>query len=170
VIERADAETLTARWTGGARTLAVRLSRLARMEGDESPCSSPVFHQPRLEGVRTVTTRATLDGVSYERIRLDVGERYDVSVETFVLDGEGEAAQRINTALGSSLAGSPPNWFECIQDSLGYNNFEGALAESLAPAMITSRWLSISHHWDGDCGGAHPDSSNNYRTFDLASG
>ena len=170
VIERADADRLTARWTGGARTLAVRLSRVARMEDDESPCSSPVFHQPRLEGVRTVTTRGSLDGVDYSRIRLDVRERYDVSVETFALDGEGEATQRINTALGSSLAGSPPQWFECIQDSLGYNNFEGDLAESLAPTMITSRWLVVSHQWEGFCGGAHPNSSNNYRTFDLASG
>jgi len=170
MIERAEAESLTARWTGGTRTLPVRLRRVARMEDDESPCSSPVFHQPRLEGVRTVTSRASLDGVAYSRIQLDVGERYDVSVETFALDGEGEAAQRINAALRSSLASSPPQWFECIQDSLGYHAFEGALAESLVPAMITGRWLSVSHHWDGDCGGAHPETSNNYRTFDLTAG
>ena len=44
-----------------------------------------------------------------------------MSVETFALDGEGEAAQRINDALGAVL----PQWFECIQDSLGYHAFEG---------------------------------------------
>ena len=81
-IERAEAGRLIARWTDGARTLPVRLNRLARMEGEESPCSSVVFHQPRLAGVRTVNSRGSLDGVGYSRILLDVGERYDVSVET----------------------------------------------------------------------------------------
>ena len=108
--------------------------------------------------------------MGYSRILLDAGESYDVSVETFAVDGEGEAAQRINAALGSSLAGSPPQWFECIQDSLAYHSFEGALNESLAPAMITSRWLSVSQHWAGDCGSAHPESFDNYRIFDLADG
>jgi hypothetical protein len=36
--------------------------------------------------------------------------------------------------------------------------------------MIARRWLSVAHHWDGFCGGAHPDSSNSHRLFDRASG
>ena len=49
------------------------------------------YHQPRLEGVRTVTARATLDGVAYTRITLDHGGRFEAGVETFALDGSGEA-------------------------------------------------------------------------------
>jgi hypothetical protein len=28
----------------------------------------------------------------------------------------------------------------------------------------------VNHHWDGYCGGAHPDVSNTARTFDLGTG
>jgi hypothetical protein len=170
VIEHADADRLTARWTSGTRNLAVRLRRIARMEGEDSPCGRMAFHQPRLEGLRTVTSRASHDGVGFTRIVLDVASRFDVNFETFAMDGGDEAVQRINTQLGIGLAGSPPQWFECIQNSLEFNPVEGGFAESLAPAMITRRWLSVSHHWDGYCGGAHPSSSNLYRTFDRADG
>ena len=170
VIEHADTDRLTARWTGGTRSLAVRLSRIARMEGEDSPCGRPAFHQPRLEGLRTVTSRASLDGVGFTRIVLDVAGRFDVSLETFALDGGDEAVQRINAQLGTSLAGSPPQWFECIQNSLEFSPHEGGFEESLAPAMVTRRWLSVSHSWFGFCGGAHPSSSVAFRTFDRADG
>ena len=170
VIEHADADRLTAQWTHGTRNLAVRLSRVARMEGEDSPCGRPAFHQPRLEGLRTVTSRASHDDVDFTRIVLDARDRFDFSLETFALDGGGEAVQRINAQLASSLAGSPPQWFECIQNSLEFSPHEGSFDENLAPAMVASRWLSVSHSWDGDCGGAHPSSSNLYRTFDRADG
>jgi hypothetical protein len=170
LIERADAGSLTARWTGGARTLPVRLRRLARAAGDEGPCASLSFHQPRLAGVRTVTARASKDGVAYSRISLDHGRRFEISFETFALDGTSDAVRRINAELGRALAGDPPSWFQCVLDSLGQSPNEGAFDESLAPTMITRRWLSVAHHWDGFCGGAHPDSTNSYRLFDLASG
>jgi hypothetical protein len=169
-IERADADRLTAQWTNGTRMLPVRLSRVARMEGDESPCSSPTFHRPRLTGVRTVTTRASLDGNPYSRLVLDDGGLFDAGFATFALDGDGAAVRRINSALASPLGGDPPSWFDCMRDSLGYSPREGYFDESLRPVLITSRWLSVAHHWDGYCGGAHPDSTNGYRTFDLTGG
>ena len=169
-IERADAAGLTARWTGGGRTLAVRLNRVARMEGDESPCSNWAFNRPRLEGVRTVSTRMSRDGVAYTRLRLDQGGRFDATFESFALDGADEPVRRINAALGQALTGDPPHWFECIQDSLAQGPFEGSFEETLIPTMITRRWLSVTHHWNGFCGGAHPDASNSYRTFDRRTG
>ena len=169
-IARVEGDGLAAQWTSGRRTLAVRLRRVARMAADESPCSSMDFHRPRLEGVRTVTTRASLDGTSYSRIALDSGGRFESSFETFALDGGGEAVQRINAALAEALSGDPPRWFECSRDSLGRMPHEGSSDESLRPVLITERWLSVAHHWDGFCGGAHPDSTNGYRTFDRTSG
>ena len=169
-IERVAADRLAARWTGRGRSLPVRLTRVTRMEGDESPCGSIAFHQPRLASVRTREVRATTDGVAYRRIALDVADRFDVSLETFAMEGAGEAVRRINAELVEGLAGNPPQWLECIRNSLGSGPNEGGFTENLVPAMITSRWLSVAHHWDGYCGGAHPDSSNTYRTFDRASG
>lgn len=170
LIEQAGPEALTARWTGNGRTLPVRLRRVPFVEGEEGPCASIVFHQPRLEGVRTVATPASLDGVAYRRLTLATEGRFETSLQSFALDGSGAAAQRINAELGRGLAGDPPQWFECIQNSLSHSPFEGSFDERLEPAMFTRRWLSVSHHWDGYCGGAHPDSSNAYRTFDLGSG
>ena len=170
LIQQAGPDRLTARWTGNGRTLPVRLRRLARMEGEEGPCGSIVFHRPRLEGVRTVTGRGSVDGVPYTRLTLSTEGRFETSVETFALNGSSEAVQRINAELGRTLAGDPPSWFECIQDSLSHSPFEGSFAESLAPVMIARRWMSVASHWDGFCGGAHPNSSNTYRTFDLTSG
>lgn len=170
LIEQAGPDRLTARWTGNGRTLPVRLRRVAYEESEEGPCGSIDFHRPRLEGVRTVAAPASLDGVPYTRLTLSTGDRFEIAVQTFALAGSGEAVQRINAELGRELAGDPPSWFQCIQDSLSYSAFEGSFDERLEPVMITDRWLSAARHWDGFCGGAHPDSSNSYRLFDLTDG
>jgi hypothetical protein len=168
-IERADAARLTGQWTHRGRTLPVRLSRVAGADG-ESPCYSLAFHQPRFTGVRTVTARGSTDGVAYTRITLDHGGRFDASVATFALDGAGEAARAINAILARSLAGDPPEWFECIRAPLEQSPQEGGFNQSLAPAMIARRWMSVIEQYDGFCGGNHPNAGRTYRTFDLASG
>jgi hypothetical protein len=169
-IESAGGDRLTGRWTGGARTLPVRLTRVTGDFGEEGPCGSLAFHQPRLDGIRVVPARASVEGVAYTKLALDHGGRFEASLETFALDGQSEAVRRINAALGRALAGSPPQWFQCIQDSLAQSAFEGSFDESLVPAMISRRWLSVATHWDGFCGGAHPSSANAHRLFDLSSG
>jgi hypothetical protein len=169
-IERVDAAELVARWSNSGRTLPVLLHRLAGQAGEDSPCASFLFQRPRLAGVRTSSSRATVDGVGYTKLTLDPRGRFDVHFETFALDGTDEATRRINAAVGEGLAGDPPSWFECITDSLGEGPLEGGFEESLTPRMITRRWLGVVHHWEGFCGGAHPDSSNTYRTFDLGNG
>jgi hypothetical protein len=169
LIERADAARLTARWTGGGRTLPVRLSRVARADG-ESPCSSLVFHEPRRTGVRTVTARASRDGVAYTRITLDHGGRFDASFETFALEGASEAVRGINATLARALTGDPPEWFDCIRAPLEQGPNEGGFNESLGPALISTRWMSVIDQYDGFCGGAYPDAGRRYRTFDLATG
>lgn len=169
-IQSANATSASGLWSGNGRTLPIRLTRIARAQGDESPCGTLAFHQPRLEGIRTARARATLQGVHYTRITLDPRGRFEIAFETFALDGSSEAVRRINAVLGEGLAGNPPQWFQCIQDSLGFTAFEGYFGESLQPVMISRRWMSVAHHWDGFCGGAHPDSSNTYKTFDLTTG
>jgi ribosome modulation factor len=47
---------------------------------------------------------------------------------------------------------------------------EGTQNHTLAPMMISRRWLSASDEGDWDCGGAHPDGYNRYRLFDLTTG
>jgi len=169
-IQSADSNALAAQWTNGRRTLPVRLTRVQYVEDEEGPCGSWVFHQPRFADSRPVSSRATTDGVAYTSLALDLGNRLEGSVRTFALDGDGEPARRINAELGETLAGDPPGWFECLQRSLGYSPNQGYFDDSREPVMITRRWLSVADHWDGYCGGAHPDSSNGWRAFDLDSG
>lgn len=170
VIESADSTQLTARWTGGGRTLPVRLSRVAGAPGDESPCSSLIFHQTRLAEVRTVRTRAAADGVAFTRLTLDHGGRFDASYSSFALDGSSEAVRRINAALGETLAGDPPAWFDCIRGPLDQSSSEGSFNGGIEPALISRRWLSVVQQEDTFCGGAHPNAGQAYRAFDLASG
>lgn len=169
-IERADATGLTARWTGGGRTLPVRLRRVARQSGEESPCADVAFHRPRLAGVRTVSTRATVDGVAYTKLTLDTRGRFASTVETFALDGSGPAVRRINRAMGEELAGDPPAWFACVSGSLEQMPYEGETNDRFEPVMISRRWLSVAAHNDSSCGGAHPNASNVYLTYDLTTG
>lgn len=167
---RVAGDNLTATWTSGRQGLPVRLHRVAATLGEEGACASVAFHQPRLEGVHTVSTRATADGTAYTKLTLDTAGHFEIGVETFALDGDSAAVRRINTALGESLAGTPPGWLSCVTDSLATHGSEGQANESLTPAMISRRWLSVASASDWDCGGAHPDSSSRYRLFDLTSG
>ncbi|WP_395612252.1 hypothetical protein [Allosphingosinicella sp.] len=170
-IEQADGGALTARWTQGSRTLPVRLQRVARPADDEEgPCASLAFHQPRLAGIHNVSTRATVDGVSYTKLSVDLRGRFPASVTTFALDGDGEAVRRLNATLGEGVNGDPPGWLDCVRGPLENFPFQGEYNESLEPAMIARRWLSVASHYDGSCGGPHPDESSTYRTFDLATG
>ena len=165
-----EGDRLRASWSRGRRQLGITLSRVAGGSGEEGPCGSIAFHRPRLSAVRTVSRRATHDGTPYTIIALDHGGRFSASVETFALDGAGEAVRRINAALARPLTGSPPEWFECMRAPLDTGPNEGDLHETYAPAMIARRWLSVNHQYDSSCGGAHPSSGLVYETYDLASG
>jgi hypothetical protein len=170
-LDSAGPKELTGRWTGNGRTLPIRLARIADPDGEESPCASLVFHAPRLAGIRIVSQPAVKDGLGYTKLILDHRGRFgDTQVETFALAGSTEAVRRINAKLRAPLAGDPPAWFECVRGALETNSSEGQIDETIAPRMITPRWLTAIDHEDGDCGGAHPDSSNVPLTFDRTTG
>jgi len=169
-IQSVSGNQLQGRWAGNRRVLPVRLTRVAAATGEDSACASMAFHQPLLAGVRTVSRRATADGVAYTKITLDHGGRFDARVETFALDGAGDATRRVNALLGRTLAGNPPEWFDCLRSPLQTGPMDGGLSETFEPVMITRRWLSVNHQYDGFCGGAHPNSGTTYETYDLAAG
>ena len=128
LIENAEGDRLTGRWTGSARTLPVRLRRIARQEGEDSPCGSLAFHQPRLEGVHVVRTRASGEGLAYTKLALDHGGRFDVTLESFALDGDSAAIRQINAALARGFSEDPPEWLGCVRYSLSDGGLEGSFA------------------------------------------
>ncbi len=163
---------LTGRWSQGARTLPVRLTRLAGPELGEDNCGSLLFNQPRFTPGRIVSQRATLDGVSYTRLTAEVGPAFEVTIMSFALDGEAPATRRINELLRQPLPTDPATseWFECMQGNLNTHGSDGGYERTLEPVMITARWLTVRDHSDTYCGGNHPNIENLSRTFDRASG
>lgn len=168
----ATATTLTAHWTGGGRTQQVQLRRLAGADagGEDGPCASIAFHRPRLAGVRTVRTRASVDGVPYTKLNLDTRGHFEIQLETFALDGDSPAVRRINATLSEGLGGDPPGWFDCVRGSLDHQSLEGGSSDTLAPVLISRRWLSVTSQGNTACGGAHPTIMRLYQLYDLSSG
>ena len=167
-------DRLAGRWTQAAKSLPIALTRvpLPTLKEDDTPCGSMVFQEPRTRGVRTVTKPAVKDGVHYTRLILDFGGHFgeDINVETFALAGDSPAVRRINAKLREPLAGEPDGWLACIRMAADSSPNGAANIESYEPRLFGRRWLVTMHHWDGDCGGAHPDSSNTPTLFDLTTG
>ncbi|MDB5692363.1 MAG: hypothetical protein JWO81_1426 [Alphaproteobacteria bacterium] len=171
VLDDVKPNGISGRWTQAERTLPIRLTRIAEPAASETPCTSMLFLQPRLAGIRVVTKRARKDGTAYTRLILDHrGHFPETRVESFALDGSSGSVRRINAKLRAPLSGNPPEWFDCIRNAIGQSGRDGDTDEMLAPRLISARWLTVIHHQDGDCGGAHPNSANLPRTFDRASG
>jgi hypothetical protein len=159
-------------WTQGQRKLPIRLTRIPVAQADEDggPCSSMELQQPRLEGLRIVRTGAVKDGVSYTKLTLDHRGHFgdSVAVESFELAGDSPAMKAIDAVLKKPFdEKDESSWLSCIREAFPWG---GEHNESFEPRMISRRWLVLNHHWDGYCGGAHPDSSNTTITFDLATG
>lgn len=173
-LNKAAPDRLAGSWTQTAKSLPIALTRvpLPKLSEDDSPCGSMVFQKPRLEGIRTLTKPAAKDGVQYTRLILDHRGHFgdDISVETIALAGDTPAVRKINAKLREPLAGEPDGWLACIRMAANNSPYGAANAESYEPRLFGRRWLVVMHHWDGDCGGAHPDSSNTPMLFDLTSG
>lgn len=169
-IDQAGADALGGRWSHGKRSLPIRLKRVAKAVGEDSPCASAAFHAPRLAGLGTTPSSASRDFIAYERLVLDTGGRFDARVETFRFGGRGGAVDRINSALLQPLSGDPPEWFDCVRTSLERSPYEGSFHNIIAPVLISRRWLSVTFDHEVFCGGAHPSGGRTYRAFDRSSG
>ena len=175
-IERVDGASLTARWTHGRRTLRVRLTRVAGWESEagedeeNGPCMSMAFNAPRLTEIEVIEAAASADGTAYRKRRLRHGGQFEAQVETFALDRDDPAARRVNAILSQALAGDPPEWFECLRNALRFFPHEGSFDQTIDPAVISERWLSVVENHDSYCGGNHPNSGKTYRIFDLTNG
>ena len=163
------------RWVGGAKSLPVTLDRVAIRAGEEDmgPCGSTEYIQPRLGPTRVVATPGKLGATAYRKLALVVPASFtDVSIESFALPGSSPAIARINRSLAAPLSAKSASegWQWCMQNELSSLGDDGYYSESLSPTMIGRRYLSVTHHNDGSCGGAHPYSDNVSQTYALASG
>jgi hypothetical protein len=171
-IDAVGAQGLTGRWTRSGRILPIRLTRISGVPAGETPCMSMAFNGPRLAGIGIVARRAATDGIAYTRLILDRRGRFerDVKVESFRLEGGGDAVRRINARLHAPFDGNPPAWFECIRGRLETHGYEGNIDDVTRPTLITPRWLSAVRENDSYCGGPHPNEERTALTFDRTTG
>jgi hypothetical protein len=173
-IDAASGDRLAGNWTQVGKKLPIVLARVpgTRLKEDETPCGSMAFQQPRLEGVRTIAKPAIKDGVRYTRLILDHRGRFgdSIAVESFALAGDTPATRKINAALRKPLAGEPDGWLACVRMAADASPNAADNLETYEPRLFSRRWLVVMNHWDGFCGGAHPDSSNAPMVFDLTTG
>jgi hypothetical protein len=168
-VDQAAGMALSGRWSRGTRTLPVRLNRVA-VRGDLSPCAHIEFHRPRLDGIGISEQADRVDGVPIRRLRLDHRGRFPASVETFRIEQGGAGTELINRALGDTLDGPVPEWFNCLRAPLETGPNEGDFDQKIEPVLISRRWVSVTEQKDLFCGGAYPSSGQVYRLFDRESG
>jgi len=162
---------LSGEWRNGGKTLPFRLARTPwlRLAEDETPCSSKLFYEPRLRGIRIAVGTAEPPDPRYHRLVLEYPDQKDVGVETIELAGKTPAIRQINAQLRKPFEGNPPEWHEC-ELIAGGGSSSGGWSESWEPKMFGRKWLSVTRYVETYCGGPHPDSWTSSHTYDLQSG
>ena len=161
---------LTGMWTGGGHSLPFRLTRLVS-DDEEAPCGTEAFNGPRWRPLTISATPAMKDGVRYRTLVFGAGLAFpSISLIGFELLGNDAATRRINAGLRKRVPGSQEDWRGCITGSLDAHGSDGDLDATLAPTLITPRWLGVALSQDDDCGGAHPNSGTVPVAFDRATG
>ena len=170
-------------WSEGAKTLPIDLSRVTPITAPPSkdasdpwadtPCGGLTFSKPRFTMAKITMRPATLKGVAYTRVLADPGRQFDNSgMETFRLPGASPATERVNRALTDRLPTGPDNalYFTCSMAALGQSGLDGDASFTIVPLILTPSWLVIQDSEADDCGGAHPNASVTYATYDLRRG
>jgi hypothetical protein len=171
----ANKSSLTGTWSGGGKSLPVRLKRIGGASKEyEGPCGSMAFHRPRLASARLSSKAAVKDGAHYTVWSFKPGPWFgdDLEVATFTLDRSEPSIAKINALLRANLPkpDGTGEWLDCVAAGVNSLGSDGYFAETVEPTLITDRWLSARQHGGYFCGGAHPEDVSYYRTFDLASG
>ena len=179
-----DANALTGSWSGGGKTLPIKLSRVALTkvdddDDDSEPCGNLSYTAPRIAPPTVTRTAATLDGVRYTKLTLHAGAALDVSVSSFALDASTPAAARLNAALAKTLPGpdasangvrKPADYVACLMWQVGSTGDDGDYADDVTPSLITRHWLVTEETNSSTCGGAHPNASDGWKVWDLTTG
>jgi len=161
---------LTGVWTGNGRSLPFRLARVAS-DDDEASCGTEAFNGPRWRPLTIKATPAVKDGVRYRALVFGAGPAFpSISLAGFELIGDDAATRRINAGLRKQVPGPQEDWHGCITGGLNAHGVDGDLDATLAPTLITPRWLGAALSQADECGGAHPNSGTVLVAFDRSTG
>jgi hypothetical protein len=175
-LTQVDGSNLTGTWTPGSgravKPLPIKLSLVLRQADEFGVCDSAAFNALRATPITLTRTPAKQDGVVYTKIIANLGKHFDASIETFELAGNSPAIKAVNADLRREIPADPAkgNYFECITGALNNNGSDGDYSVAIAPILISRNYM-VSEDDRGDyCGGAHPNSSTDWKNWDLRSG
>lgn len=163
---------LTGTWAAGGKTLPITLERAGTPGVADRPCTSDAFHAPRELPPKRVFSPATLDGIGYRSVRLEVPNGDAITHQGFELLGTGAAVERVNRALNPKLpqtAAELADFYSCSRSTLNVGG-PGEYDETTRPTLLTRSWLVAETTESGFCGGAHPFVGTQYRTWNLVTG
>ncbi len=166
---------LTGAWSDGKKVLPLRLARIGGPSKDYGgPCADMAFHRPRLDAVHLSTKAALLEGAKYTVTTFKAWPWFDdqAEISTFSLEGSSPAITKVNALLRLPLPkpGGTGEWLDCMAANVNSIGTDGEYWRAVEPTLITNRWLGVRDSTESSCGGAHPNSDNAPRTFDLARG
>jgi len=166
---------LTGTWRSDGKSLPIHLTRVPYLSADESdaPCGGMTFLSPRLVKPTLTRRAASLDGTSYTDIVANVGPHLDVQIESFELTPATPVMARINAELARPLpkpGAKQADYLDCLMGATGAYGQDGQYADTLAPDLISPRWLVTEETSSSSCDGAHPNAGVTWRTWNLTTG
>ena len=171
--EKVSRDRLAGTWSDGKRVLPFRLARVGGggADDEDGPCGTDAFNGPRWRPLTVKAAFAVSDGVRYRALAFDPGVAFTtISMTGFELIGDDAATRRLNAGLRGHVPGTKDDWQGCVTGGLEAHGEDGYLEQTLAPTLITSRWVGAALTQEDDCGGAHPNNSTVPITFDRATG
>lgn len=138
----------------------------ATSEEFDNPCGSIAFVQPIFEATRIVKSPGRVHGLAVHKWKLAFPDE-SVSVESFQLLGGGPAIAAINRRLREPFDKSDEGWKWCLRNAGAWG---GNYQDEVGARLVTARWLSVMSSNESDCGGAHPNNSNQPILFDRRNG
>jgi hypothetical protein len=165
-------------WSDGAKSLPIVLTSVPMAPaGDEDeaaqPCGNKAFSLPRFTPPVITTKPGRLMGGAYTRVLINPGKQFaNSSSETFQLPGDAPAIRRVNADLYRVVPTGPQDaaYFTCSMAALAQNGLDGDASSALTPIVLTRNFLVVQDSESDDCGGAHPNSSVTFTTWDLRTG
>ncbi|WP_443747153.1 hypothetical protein [Asticcacaulis solisilvae] len=161
-------------WTDKGKSLPIALTAVpVEKDSDGEPCGSLAFSLPRFTKPVVKTGPATLDGIAYTRMTVDIGKQFpDWTIETFQLAGDTPAIRRVNAELYKVVPTDPQHadYFQCSMTEMAQGHWDGGQGSESRPEMLTKSFM-VEVITEGDaCGGIHPNYGVTHQTWDLRTG
>lgn len=160
-------DSLTGTWSNKGKKYPMSLIRVPIANKDElgESCGSSEFNSGRKIQPQLVTSTGTINGTQYRMVTVK-----DEGIASFELIGMDTITTSINDQLRKDLEGEIDASFGCTSSVLGRWGEKGDYGSIRTPILLTEHWLTVVTHSEDSCGGAHPNTDNNYQTWNRETG